>query len=102
MDNKETIPSRERSNANLKPTKKGERRNPKGRPPGKTIRQLIRETNTKEKQAIVNKMVALAKTGDVRAAEWIAKHGDVSSLLEVTTKDFTITLSHPGDSEDVD
>ena len=100
MSNKEKAGSaRARSNANLKPIKKGERRNPKGRPPGKSIRQLLREHNEKDKKAVIKKMYSLAKAGDVRAAQWIATHGDPAAL-EVTTKEFTITLAHPSDIDD--
>ena len=101
MDNKEhSTSARTRSNANLRPVKKGEKgRNPKGRPPGKSIRQLLREVSETEKAAVIKKMYAKAKAGDVRAAEWIARNGDVASLLEVTTKQFTISLVHPDDED---
>ena len=93
--------ARERSNMNLVHIKKGSKAlNPKGRPPGKTLRQLIRQTNTEEKQAVVDKMYALAKGGDVKAAEWLAKHGETSALIEVSTRDFTIALLNPGAAEE--
>jgi len=99
MSNKETAsPARARSNANLNPIKPGERRNPKGRPPGKSIRQLLREVNEAEKIAVIERMYELAKSGNVAAAQWIASHGDAAQL-DVVTRQFTVELSHPDDEE---
>jgi len=104
MTNKEQPTSaRARSNANLRPVKKGEKgRNPKGRPPGKSIRQLLREVNEAEKLAVIERMYELAKSGNVAAAQWIAAHGDAAQL-DVVTRRFTVTLAHPDDEEgDID
>jgi hypothetical protein len=59
---------------NLKPPwKKGQSGNPKGRPPGKSYSGLLRYVSTRDKLAIVQKMVELAMRGNIGAANWIAK-----------------------------
>jgi len=96
------------SNPNPSPAtrfKPGQSGNPKGgHPPGKSIRQLLRETAETEKQAVINKMLALAKVGDVRAAEWVAKYSDDPSqaLLEIATRDFTFKIGIPDQVEEGD
>lgn len=92
--------ARKRSNANLRPVKKGEKgRNPKGRPPGKSIKQLLREVNEADNRKLIKKMYTKGHAGDVRAAEWIARHADPAAL-EVVTEAFTFKLSHPDDTDD--
>lgn len=89
-------------NPNLAPPwKKGQTGNPKGRPPHKSLRALIGEVNTTRKRAVVKKIVTLAEAGDVRAAEWLGKYGEQPASLEITTREFTISLSQPySDDED--
>lgn len=68
--------------SNLKPFKKGQSGNPKGRPKKLDIKEAVQEAMALEKngmnglQAMVMKLLQEAiKKGDVRAAEFLAKYG---------------------------
>lgn len=84
--------------------KPGQSGNPKGRPRGKTVPQLLREVAESKKRALIERMYRKALGGNVAAAEWIVRHSqeDSSGL----TGDFTITFARnvdptdPAESED--
>jgi hypothetical protein len=86
---------------NLKPFPKGTSGNPKGRPPGKSIRQLLKAATEAKNKAIVDKMMAMAAAGSERAAEWCAKwqSDPTSKLLEIATSTFTIKIGMPEQAE---
>jgi len=83
---------------NLKHFKPGQSGNPKGRPPGRSLRQLVRETADVDKLAIVEKAIALAKAGNMSAMAWFARL-DVDKTDELTTTEFTIRISHPQEDD---
>jgi hypothetical protein len=84
--------------------KKGKSGNPAGSKPGKSIRTLLREIANAEKLAVIKKMVGLAKAGNVRAAEWVARYSDDPSAanIEIATREFSIKIGIPDTAEEGD
>ena len=78
--------------------KPGQSGNPKGRPHGKTVPQLLREVAESKKRKLIERMYRKALGGNVAAAEWIVKHSqeDTSGL----TGDFTISFARNVDPTD--
>lgn len=100
--NSDYLTPRERSNANLKPFPKGRSGNPKGRAPGKSMKRLLRDVAESQKRAVIETMYELAKGGDVRAAEWIAKHEEGNdTILEHRVFSISATPPRP-ENEDVE
>lgn len=95
------MPVNPKSIKNLKPAKKGEVRNPKGRPPElPALDILIAEVLGEEKdgltaaKAILLKIRQKATSGDLRAAEILLDrgYGKAKQSLEIT--DRTIIVEH--------
>lgn len=86
--------SREKSNKNLKPFKKGESGNPKGRPKLPDLKEEIAKVMGEEKDginavnAVLRAMRKKAMTGDVRAAELLLDRsfGKVKQEMDVDIK----------------
>jgi len=81
---------------------KGVSGNKAGRPVGPTLRQLLRDTATREKQEIIDALIALAKAGNTKAAGLVLRYSDDPATfgLELTTTEFTIKIGVPGEEED--
>lgn len=76
---------------------KGVSGNPKGRPPGKSWRRLLRDVAESQKRKVIERMYRKAQSGNVAAAEWIVKHEEE---IDALIGDFTITFARndPTDS----
>lgn len=78
----------------------GKSGNPTGRPPYKSIRTLLQERPDATREEVIDMVVSIAtgkvraRAGErIRAAEWIAKHGDDPTAMTITTEDLTITIA---------
>jgi hypothetical protein len=74
--------------------------NPAGRPKGtvgKSYRRLLQERAEAEKVAVIDAMVLRAKTGDVQAANWLAKYEQDPSQanVDIAVREFDVVISVP-------
>jgi hypothetical protein len=97
---------------NLIPAKKGEVRNPKGKPKGTIhlstrIKNMLEDESFEQKlkdgtilkgqpiEAILKVAIAKARTGDIRFLEWLAKYGYGTSInLEINDSRKEILLKY--------